>query len=366
TTNAIRQALKRKLENTAEKAPSSTASSPSSSGSFVTPNHSDASEDESDLPPRKRQYVRNPDQLESHAALQKQLHQLHHKQQQQALLSGSGAPTPPPSEFSGSEDETTKSGSDEERCYFQGAPQRESVIMRINKDGSCTKTPASEAEAGCAGAEGTSGALNIFRSYKFKMGPRMSPPPPTTVSVSPSSNMTSSSSSFSPLPVEVQPHEAESRMVQDLSTTSKTPVPVFTSSSTVTVSGKRKKKESTNSSFSANLSQPILPKVLPSSSNLGSHASLPAIAPKITASPATAPQFILATQNGYIIVPQQMSHNLLVATAAPPSAVSETRPKSQPAATVPTGKDESKAPEQRNQTSVYERREPHSTIIIIN
>uniref|UniRef100_A0A182PJI8 Uncharacterized protein n=1 Tax=Anopheles epiroticus TaxID=199890 RepID=A0A182PJI8_9DIPT len=320
TTNAIRQALKRKLENTAEKpatGPAPTSPSPSaSSGSFVTPNHSDASEDESDLPPRKRQYVRNPDQLESHAALQKQLHQLHHKQQQQQqLLSGSGAPTPPPSEFSGSEDETTKSGSDEERCYFQGAPQRESVIMRINKDGSCTKEEAASA----------AGALNIFRSYKFKMGPRMSPPPPATVSPAPAevaaaaaaaAAAPSSSNSISSTS-EVQ---TESRMVEDLSTTGRTPAPVFTSSA---VAGKRKRKESATGSaaFGTNLSQPpLLPKVLPSPS----HPALPVIAPKLNSGPASTtttnptptPQFILATQSGYIIVPQQsLPHNLLVAAA---------------------------------------------------
>uniref|UniRef100_A0A182WGV6 C2H2-type domain-containing protein n=1 Tax=Anopheles minimus TaxID=112268 RepID=A0A182WGV6_9DIPT len=330
--NAIRQALKRKLENTASK-----SSSSSTSGSFVTPNHSDASEDESDLPPRKRQYVRNPDQLESHAALQKQLHQLHQQQQQQQQLSGSGAPTPPPSEFSGSEDETTKSGSDEERCYFQGGsttetPQRESVIMRINKDGSCTKTAASE-EAGSA-----SGGTNIFRSYKFKMGPRMSPPPPATV-VPASANVCPS-----PVPEQSCKDSAES-MVQDLAAT-KTPSAVFSSSSNAS---KRKKKEPANTSaFSSNLfSQPILPKVLPASSTT---SSLPVIAPKVTASPATTAQFILATQNGYILVPQQMSHNLLVATG--PTTAPEARPKSQPAPVPTTLKDDSKGgAEQRNQTA---------------
>lgn len=150
TSNAVRQALKRKLENaTANDAPSKANGTVGRRVNFVTPNQSDASEDESDLPPRKRQYVRNPDQLESHAALQKQLQQQHQPQKQQQQLC---APTPPPSECSGSEDENTKSGSDEERTYFQTVKpttttttttavplQRESVIMRINKDGSCTK-----------------------------------------------------------------------------------------------------------------------------------------------------------------------------------------------------------------------------------
>ncbi|XP_053662136.1 Krueppel-like factor 1 [Anopheles marshallii] len=337
--NAIRQALKRKLENAAAK----TTSSASSSGSFVTPNHSDASEDESDLPPRKRQYVRNPDQLESHAALQKHLHQLH---QQRQLNGTGGAPTPPPSEFSGSEDETTKSGSDEERCYFQGgatneAPQRESVIMRINKDGSCTKTPASEEAAGASGADGTAGGLNIFRSYKFKMGPRMSPPPPTTVASASSSSVPEQSSKGS---------GAEGLTVESPAA-SKTSSAVF-STSTNGGAGKRKKKDTTNSSpasFSSNLfSQPILPKVTSASST---SSTLPVIAPKVTVGPATATPFILATQNGgYILLPQPMSHNLLVATGPTPAVVPESRPKSQPAPVPTTVKDDSKGgAEQRNQ-----------------
>uniref|UniRef100_A0A182MB66 C2H2-type domain-containing protein n=1 Tax=Anopheles culicifacies TaxID=139723 RepID=A0A182MB66_9DIPT len=209
--------------------------------------------------------------------------------------------------------------------------------MRINKDGSCTKTPASE-ETGS-----TSGGTNIFRSYKFKMGPRMSPPPPTTVAPSTSANVCPS-----PVPEQSCKDSTES-MVQD-SATSKTPSAVFSSSSNGGNAGKRKKKEATASSvasFSSNLfSQPILPKVLPASS-ASTTSSLPVIAPKVTASPATTAQFILATQNGYILVPQQMSHNLLV--AAGPTTVPEARPKSQPAPVPTTVKDDSKGgAEQRN------------------
>ncbi|XP_035914827.1 dendritic arbor reduction protein 1 [Anopheles stephensi] len=348
TNNALRQALKRKLENAAEK---------SSNGSFVTPNHSDASEDESDLPPRKRQYVRNPDQLESHAALQKQLHQLHQQQQhqqqqqqQQQLLNGSGAPTPPPSEFSGSEDETTKSGADEERCYFQTAetPQRESVIMRINKDGSCTKSAASE-EAAANGADGTvtGGALNIFRSYKFKMGPRMSPPPPTAAPAPSTAPVCST-------PERSCTDGAEDLRQQSTAAASKTTsAAVFSSSSN---GGKRKKKDSSSSAASF-LSQPILPKGLPTASNLGHQpATLPVIAPKISTAPATAAQFILATQNGYIIVPQQMSHNLLVATAPTVPASETVRSAKAHPTTVPTtvrndGKGEPAVEQQRQQSA---------------
>ncbi|EAA14437.4 AGAP009889-PA, partial [Anopheles gambiae str. PEST] len=204
--------------------------------------------------------------------------------------------TPPPSEFSGSEDETTKSGSDEERCYFQGgAPPRESVIMRINKDGSCTKTPASGEESACAGA------LNIFRSYKFKMGPRMSPPPPTT----------QQQVAGSSIPAQ---QFQQRRQAQEEGT------------------HQRRIQPTTHPAKAVLPSTPIHPTT----------TTLPVIAPKLTASPAPAPaQFILATQNGYIIVPQQMSHNLLaVSTATVPIP-----PKSTPA----VGKEDGKAAEQQQQ-----------------
>ncbi|XP_058125352.1 Krueppel-like factor 17 [Anopheles ziemanni] len=316
TSNAVRQALKRKLEN-ANASESPAKANGTNAGrrvNFVTPNQSDASEDESDLPPRKRQYVRNPDQLESHAALQKQLQQQQQQQQQQQPC----APTPPPSECSGSEDENTKSGSDEERSYFQTAEptttttttttaplQRESVIMRINKDGSCTK-----------GGNNTEtvpgeGGLNIFRSYKFKMGPRMSPPPAAQVPVP-------SASPAPAIPMETeQPKDLSKTSTLTTTTTPSQPAPTTTVFSAVSVSagGKRKKKESSPSTAAT----PILPKSAPSASA----STLPVIAPKISAAgpPAPAAPFILATHNGYILVPPQISHNLLVA-AAP----SEARP----------------------------------------
>lgn len=322
TSNAVRQALKRKLENTSasdapSKANGTTNTTVGRRVNFVTPNQSDASEDESDLPPRKRQYVRNPDQLESHAALQKQLQQQQQQQQQHQtqLQQQPCAPTPPPSECSGSEDENTKSGSDEERSYFQTAKpttttttaplQRESVIMRINKDGSCTKG-ANDTET----APGE-GGLNIFRSYKFKMGPRMSPPP--TAQQVPVS-------SASP-PAQAIPMGIEKP--KDMSKATTIPIPSQPATTTTTVfsavsgAGKRKKKESSPSSSAT----PILPKTTPSSSTA---STLPVIAPKIRAGPApAAAPFILATQNGYILVPPQISHNLLVAAAAPTSGKSQ-------------------------------------------
>lgn len=137
---------------------------------IITPNPSDNdnSEDESDLPPRKRLYVRDPTNF-----------------------------TPPP-DFS--DDEASKLSeeafsrkieqvvdtliADNERLLAQTAPTpqsapavvaRSSVIMRANKDGTCTaasnavpitsplnlslKTPEAPSE-------------NVFRSFKYKMGRR--------------------------------------------------------------------------------------------------------------------------------------------------------------------------------------------------
>uniref|UniRef100_A0AAG5DD94 C2H2-type domain-containing protein n=1 Tax=Anopheles atroparvus TaxID=41427 RepID=A0AAG5DD94_ANOAO len=317
TSNAVRQALKRKLENTTSggDSPSKPDGGAGRRVHFVTPNQSDASEDESDLPPRKRQYVRNPDQLESHAALQKQQQQQQHQQQQQPC-----APTPPPSECSGSEDENTKSGSDEERCFFQAAaaaavatpatvvaaPQRESVIMRINKDGSCTKGGASGEQGGSAESSADGRGLNIFRSYKFKMGPRMSPPPPATLAAPAPVSLSCPPSAGSPV--------GTGSTEKQHNTTNKDTSKVVPSAFSAVAGGKRKKKESIPS---ASVSTPILPKVTPAAGSTPSSSALPVIAPKISSAPAPAPapQFILATQNGYILVPPQISHNLLVATA---------------------------------------------------
>ncbi|XP_052864642.1 transcription factor Sp5 [Anopheles cruzii] len=310
--NAVKAALKRKLELAATGAEEGDSARPH----FATPTHSDASEDESDLPPRKRQYVRDPDQLETHAALQQQLQRQQQQQQTQqqeqlAIAATTCAPTPPPSECgSGSEDETTKSGSDEERCYFENgatpaqdaaAAPRASVIMRINKDGSCTAPKeGSVAEESCGGA-----SLNIFRSYKFKMGPRMSPPPVPVVSVAPST----------------------AALQEDAKAATMMAAPVAGA-------GKRKRKELTPCPVS-----PILPKAPLSVTAAAAAAALPVIAPKVvaTAAPAaTAPpsttQLIFATQNGYFLVPPH--HNLLLATTTPTTGLETCgRPKSRSTAT---------------------------------
>lgn len=209
TSREVKQALKRKLEQH-----QAAAASEMLTKGFTTPIHSDQSEDESDLPPRKRLYVRDPVQLEQH---------YHH------TLTASM--TPPPSDLSGSEDENTKSAEE----TAEAAPQRESVIMRINKDGSCT--------AAAKETKDDEANLNVFRCVKYKMGRRS--------------------------PFERQPEEqpaTPSRVLEP----KKYPVPVVPSV------------------VAAPMAAP----------------KLPVIAPKI-------PQIILATQNGYILVPPQISQNLL-------------------------------------------------------
>lgn len=141
---------------------------------IITPNPSD-SEDESDLPPRKRLYVRNPTNF-----------------------------TPPPSEFS--DDESTKSLeevdfskkiaqvvnniiADNERLLAETAPPpqvsqvpRVSVIMRANKDGTTASIGASSSPPASTSTplnlcmkekpEKNEPSENVFRSFKYKIGRR--------------------------------------------------------------------------------------------------------------------------------------------------------------------------------------------------
>ncbi len=95
---------------------------------LVTPNASDEEEDESDLPPRKRMYPR--DSLN--------------------FIEKSQSFTPPP-----------------EESFLQ--PQRASVIMRVNRDGSCTSANTSEINQNCA-EKNNETHLNVFRCVKYKMG----------------------------------------------------------------------------------------------------------------------------------------------------------------------------------------------------
>lgn len=100
---------------------------------LVTPNASDESEDESDLPPRKRMYAR--DSLN--------------------FIEKSTSFTPPPEDSVSSND------------AFKSSPaQRVSVIMRVNKDGTCTSAAPETIELN----ENNNVHLNVFRSVKYKMG----------------------------------------------------------------------------------------------------------------------------------------------------------------------------------------------------
>lgn len=229
TSREVKQALKRKLEQH-----QAAAASEMLTKGFTTPIHSDQSEDESDLPPRKRLYVRDPVQLEQH---------YHH-----TLTSSM---TPPPSDFSGSEDENTKSAEDNGPAV-EVPPQRESVIMRINKDGSCTAAAKQTKE--------DEANLNVFRCVKYKMGRR---------------------SPFEKQPSEQMPEEAAipSRVLE--------PQPLQQQPKKYPV--------------------PVVPSAAPAPM---AAPKLPVIAPKI-------PQIILATQNGFILVPPQISQNLLASNGAP-------------------------------------------------
>lgn len=103
---------------------------------LVTPNPSDT-EDESDLPPRKRMYPRDSFNF----------------------IEKSSSFTPPPEDSSLSSNDAFKSDS---------PAQRVSVIMRVNKDGTCISAaaplhvihPKSE----------DNDTVNVFRSVKYKMG----------------------------------------------------------------------------------------------------------------------------------------------------------------------------------------------------
>lgn len=266
TSREVKQALKRKLEQHQAAA----ATSEMLSKGFTTPIHSDQSEDESDLPPRKRLYVRDPVQLEQH---------YHH-----ALTSSM---TPPPSDLSGSEDENTKSAEDNSLAV-DVPPQRESVIMRINKDGSCTAAAKQTKE--------DEANLNVFRCVKYKMGRR--------------SPFESKQEEVATIPSRVLEQPQPPQQPQQ----KKYPVPVVPSA------------------VPAPMAAP----------------KLPVIAPKI-------PQIILATQNGFILVPPQISHNLLSsnATTGKPLLVQQPQPSlAQPApASAPATK-----PERRR---IYECEHPN-------
>lgn len=104
---------------------------------LVTPNASDESEeDESDLPPRKRMYAR--DSLN--------------------FIEKSSSFTPPPDD--------SASSNDAFKSTQEIPAQRVSVIMRVNKDGTCTSAASANVEPN----EINNVHLNVFRRVKYKMG----------------------------------------------------------------------------------------------------------------------------------------------------------------------------------------------------
>ena len=108
---------------------------------LVTPNPSDT-EDESDLPPRKRMYARDSFNF---------------------IEKSSSSFTPPPEDLSVNSNDVFKSSND--------IPQRVSVIMRVNKDGTCTAASnAATSEVIHPSCEDNDIHLNVFRSVKYKMG----------------------------------------------------------------------------------------------------------------------------------------------------------------------------------------------------
>lgn len=221
---------------------------------FTTPNHSDLSEDESDLPPRKRLYVRDPVQLEQH---------YHHT-----------SLTPPPSDFSGSEDENTKSADD---AAQSAQPQRESVIMRINKDGSCTSAKEPDAN------------LNVFRCVKYKMGRR-----------SPFQPMESQAVEHQSINTQLRDHITSRESSEGTSVTSTAPI-TYTSR---VLEHSQQYVPAVPSVVPVATPAMIAPMPKPAPAPVKPTTSLPVIAPKI-------PQLILATPNGFVLVPPQISQNLL-------------------------------------------------------
>lgn len=107
---------------------------------LVTPNPSD-SEDESDLPPRKRLYARDS---------------MHFVEKTPSF-------TPPPEDLS-------YSSNDAFRSMTEIQAQRVSVIMRANKDGTCTAAAPQHTDVIHPKVEDNDIHLNVFRSVKYKMG----------------------------------------------------------------------------------------------------------------------------------------------------------------------------------------------------
>ncbi|KAG5675913.1 hypothetical protein PVAND_005772 [Polypedilum vanderplanki] len=108
---------------------------------LVTPNPSDESDNESELPPRKRMCARDSFKSSSY--------------------------TPPPEEFSTSSNETFKEEVSTPLLVQQQQQQRASVIMRVNKDG-CIST--ADVIHPKYNDDDNDTHLNVFRCVKYKMG----------------------------------------------------------------------------------------------------------------------------------------------------------------------------------------------------
>lgn len=118
---------------------------------MVTPNPSDDDEYESDLPPRKRMYVRD-----SFNFIQ---------------ADDPMSYTPPPEDFSVSSNEEFVTKSIENRLNQQAPSQRVSVIMHANKDGSCTSTPLDLSKTATTTPKIEEDVhINLLRMVKYKMG----------------------------------------------------------------------------------------------------------------------------------------------------------------------------------------------------
>ncbi|CAO1312171.1 unnamed protein product [Diamesa serratosioi] len=118
---------------------------------LVTPNPSDT-EDESDLPPRKRLYARDSINF----------------------VENKSSFTPPPEDLSFSSNDAFLAHSSKASTFTVPSeiPQRVSVIMRINKDGTCTSASANAipTEVNSPKCEDNDIHMNVFRSVKYKMG----------------------------------------------------------------------------------------------------------------------------------------------------------------------------------------------------
>lgn len=152
---------------------------------LVTPNTSDESDNDSDLPPRKRKYMcdRNSFILSD--------------------KSSTSSFTPPPEEFSGGFNDTFK-----EKSFIaenNNPVERASVIMRVHKDGCISAADNDVIHPKC---DDNDIHLNVFRSVKYKMGRKNSSSTAISITKSGYVNDLSSSTCNVPtmIPIAPAPH----------------------------------------------------------------------------------------------------------------------------------------------------------------